>query len=168
MMKYLIGLGGLLVVVVGGYILLVPEVDPQETPQVPVVVDTTPEPAPDPDSAPDPSPAPDPDAETLLEDMAADAREDLPRTVTDTLTLTDTVFLPRMRIMEYTYVTTADDARATAREMRALIEARAETICREGEEMFGMDVTLRNSFKNRDGTLFQRVYLLPEDCQSFY
>ena len=100
--------------------------------------------------------------------MAADVRESLPSAVTDTLTLTDVLFLPRMRIMEYSYVTTADDSRATAREMRTLIEARTETICLEGEEMFGMGVTLRSSFEDRDGTLFERVYLLPEDCQRYY
>ncbi len=50
-----------------------------------------------------------PDEETVLEDMAADARESLPSAVTDTLTMTDALFLPRMRIMEYSYVTTAVD-----------------------------------------------------------
>ncbi len=100
--------------------------------------------------------------------MAADARENLPSVVTETLTLTDALFLPQMRIMEYSYVTTAADASTSARDMRTLIEARAETICIEGRDMFAMGVTLRNSFEDRDGNLFQRVYLLPEDCQRFY
>jgi len=108
------------------------------------------------------------DEEAFLEDMAADTREDLPSPVTDTLTMTDALFLPRMRIMEYTYVMTAADARTSARDMRSLIEAGAERLCLEGRQMFGMGVTLRNSFEDRNGTLFQRVYLLPEDCQKFY
>jgi hypothetical protein len=109
-----------------------------------------------------------PNEETMLEDMAAEARENLPSAVTDTLTLNDALFLPRMRIMEYSYVTTAEDARAAAREMRGLIESRAETICLEGRGMFEMGVTLRNSFEDRNGNLFQRVYLLPEDCQKYF
>lgn len=108
------------------------------------------------------------DQEAGLQEMAATARENLPSSVTDTLKMTDVVFLPRMRIMEYTYVTTANDALASARNMRALIEAGAERLCLEGREMFAMGVTLRNSFEDPNGTLFQRVYLLPEDCQQFY
>ncbi len=108
MIKYLIGLGALAVVVIG-YFLLVP-------------VGNAPAPAPDlavpaPEPAPDPAPsaiapvAPDAvvsndvapasaDEETLLEDMAADVRASLPSKVTDTLTLADVLFLPRMQIME--------------------------------------------------------------------
>ena len=82
--------------------------------------------------------------------------------------MTDALFLPRMRIMEYTYVTTALDARASAQTMRALIASGAERLCLEGRDMFEMGVTLRNSFKDQDGVLFQRVYLLPEECQQFY
>jgi hypothetical protein len=108
------------------------------------------------------------DEDAFLEEMAADTRESLPSPVTDTLTMTDALFLPRMRIMEYTYVTTAADARTSARDMRSLIEASAERLCLEGRQMFGRGVTLRNSFEDRNGTLFQRVYLLPEDCQKFY
>lgn len=185
MMKYLFGLGAL-VVVVGGYFLLAPAANPPAPPPAPVA-------APAPISAPDtPAPVADPaptadsapvapvaivpqqeapvtpDEETLLEDMAADTRESLPSAVTGTLTMTDALFLPRMRIMEYRYVTTAADARASTREMRALIEASAERICLEGREMFGLGVTLRNSFEDAEGNLFQRVYLLPEDCQRFY
>jgi len=179
MMKYLFGLGAL-VVVVGGYLLLAPAANPPAPPPAPVA-------APAPIAAPAaPAPATDPapvapvaivpqeaapvapDDETLLEGLAADTRESLPSTVTETLTMTDALFLPRMRIMEYSYVTTAADARASARDMRALIEASAERICLEGRQMFGMGVTLRNSFEDREGNLFQRVYLLPEDCQRFY
>ena len=160
MMKYVVGLGALGAVAVG-YFLLFPAADP---------------PAPTPPTAPvapvatesqDVAPA-SPDEEAMLADLAADLREGLPSAVTDTLTLTDALFLPQMRIMEYNYVTTAADTRAAARDMQALIEARAETICLEGREMFGMGVTLRNSFEDREGNLFQRVYLLPEDCQRFY
>ena len=171
-MKYLIGLGALVLVVVG-YFLLVPTGD-----------QTTQAPAPDvasPDTVPTAPPlvAPEaiipdeaaptaPDEEALLEEMAAAVRESLPEAVTQTLTLNDALFLPRMRIMEFSYVTSAADGSAAARDMRALIEARSETICREGREMFGMGVTLRNSFEDRAGNLFQRVYLLPEDCQRYY
>ncbi|WP_209428061.1 hypothetical protein [Pararhodobacter sp. SW119] len=172
MMKYLLGLGALVVVAVG-YFLLVPTDDAPQPPAAPVTEAPATEPAATAPVAPDavvtPNVAPaSHDEEVLLADMAADAREDLPSAVTDTLTMTDALFLPRMRIMEYTYVTTAADARASASEMRALIESRAETICLEGQQMFGMGVTLRNSFEDRDGNLFQRAYLLPEDCERFY
>jgi hypothetical protein len=33
--------------------------------------------------------------------------------------------------------------------------------------MFGMDVTLRNSFEDLDGNVLKRIYLLDEDCQRF-
>jgi len=180
MWKYLVGLGALVVVAIG-YLLFAPAATPPAP--APDVADSAPEPAPEPDAEPAPTastpaaptaivtddtaPAA-PDEETALENMAADARENLPMAVTETLTLTDAVFLPRMRIMEYSYVTTAADARASASEMRTVIEGRAETICLEGRQMFEMGVTLRNSFEDGDGTLFQRVYLLPEDCREFY
>lgn len=175
MMKYLIGLGVLIAVVVA-YFLLVPVDTPPAPEPASEPAASAPAPEPEPQAAPA---APEaitpsdtaseaPDEEALLEEMAADARESLPSAVTDTLTLTDALFVPRMRIMEYNYVTTAADARSSADEMRSLIEARAETICTEGREMFGMGVTLRNSFEDGDGNLFQRVYLLPEDCQRFY
>ncbi|MFZ3585204.1 hypothetical protein ACOI1H_24185 [Loktanella sp. DJP18] len=179
MMKLLAGLGALVLVVMG-YFVLVPATTPpalesaSETavvvpdpgtdaiaPVAPVFV--TPEAIVSQDVAPVSF-----DDETVLEDMAADARESLPSAVTDTLTMTDALFLPRMRIMEYSYVTTAVDGRASAREMRTLIEANSERLCLAGRQMFGMDVTMRNSFEDRDGNLFQRVYLLPEDCETFY
>jgi len=166
MMKYLIGLGAL-VVVVAGYFLLVPAGNPPEPAPAPVAVAPSPEPAPSAIVSQDVATV-SPDEEALLEDLAAAAREDLPSAVTEALTMTDALFLPRMRIMEYSYVTTAADARTTARDMRVLIEASAERICLEGRQMFGMGVTLRNSFEDREGNLFQRVYLLPEDCQQFY
>lgn len=176
MMKYLIGLGALLAVVIA-YFLLVPAGPPPATAPAPEPAVSAPAPEPEPEAAapvapeaiaPSETTAAAPDDEALLEEMAADARESLPSAITDTLTLTDALFVPRMRIMEYNYVTAAADARASADEMRRLIESRAETICTEGREMFGMGVTLRNSFEDRDGNLFQRVYLLPEDCQRFY
>ncbi|WP_051108220.1 hypothetical protein [Yoonia vestfoldensis] len=176
MMKYVVGLGALVVVVIG-YFLLAPATPPDPVP-APEVAASDPEPAPA-AVAPATPETPEaiisqdvvpvsPDDEALLETMAADARESLPSTVTDTLTMTDALFLPRMRIMEYSYVTTAVDARASARDMRTLIEARAERLCLAGRQMFAMGVTLRNSFEDRDGNLFQRVYLLPEDCEPFF
>ncbi|MFA8385390.1 MAG: hypothetical protein ACEPO2_07180 [Pelagibaca sp.] len=179
MMKYLVGLGALAVVTLG-YFLLVPSVDaPAPMPESAVRAPDAAAPAPVTDQANRGPVAPIviaaenvasalEDEEAALEDMALKAREGLPSAVTNTLTLEDAFFLPRMRIMEFSYVTTAPDGRAVADEMRTLIEARSEGICLEGRQMFEMDVTLRNSFEDRDGTLFQRVYLLPEDCQEFY
>ncbi len=176
MTKYLFGLGILVVAVVGYFFLAPPANPPAPSPEVagptaptaPPAATPVPEPVAPVDTAQtDVTPAT-PDEETLLENMAADTREGLPAAVTDTVTLNDALFLPRMRIMEYSYVTTAADAGASARDMRTLIEASAETICTEGRQMFEMGVTLRNSFEDRAGNLFQRVYLLPEDCQRFY
>lgn len=177
MLKYIVGVGIVVVAGIAVFMLVPSDSSP---------VDTAPEVAaparePDPEAAPaasapvaptaiiadEDAPAA-PDEETAFEGMAADARENLPMEVTDTLTITDAVFLPRMRIMEYSYVTTSADARASASEMRTVIEGRAEAICLEGRQMFEMGVTLRNSFEDGSGTLFQRVYLLPEDCRKFY
>lgn len=133
MMKYLIGVGAL-VLALGGYFVLVPEETPPEQASAPDAQQARAPEAVVPANEPVPAATP----EASLETMAADVRESLPSSVTDTLTLTDVLFLPRMRIMEYNYVTIADDSRATAREMRTLIEARTETICLEGEEMFGI------------------------------
>ena len=176
MMKYVVGIGALVVVVIG-YFLLAPATPPDPAPAPGVAAsDVEPAPAAVAPAVPltpevvlsqDVRPV-SPDEEALLENMAADARESLPSAVTDTLIMTDALFLPRMRIMEYSYVTTAADARTSARDMRTLIEARAERLCLAGRQMFAMGVTLRNSFEDRDGNLFQRVYLLPEDCEPFY
>lgn len=172
MMKYLVGLGVLIVVGIG-YFLLAPA-DNAPVPEREFAVPASkPEPAPAAPVAPAEIvarkvPLVPSDEDKLLEDMAADTRESLPRAVTGTVTLTDALFLPRMRIMEYTYVTTAADARTSSTEMRTVIEASAKTICLEGRRMFQMGATLRNSFEDRDGNLFQRVYLLPEDCREFY
>lgn len=171
MTRYLIALGTL-VLLVGVYFLLAP--DPM--PPAPDAADPEPvaEPAPD-TVAPRPEPpAPEVsiplvvDEDTRLETLAAELRERLPETVTDGLTLTDAVFLPRMRIMELRYSVAAEDARGATGDMRAQIEARAETICRAAREMFDMGVTLRNSFEDGRGTLLRRHYLLPEDCQQFF
>lgn len=179
MLKYLVGLGALAVVTLG-YFLLVPSVDtPAPMPESAVRAPDATVPAPETEQADRAPTAPIAiaaedvasafeDEEAALQEMASKAREGLPSAVNDTLTLEDAFFLPRMRIMEFSYVTTAPDGRAVADDMRALIEARSESICLEGREMFEMDVTLRNSFEDRDGALFQRVYLLPEDCQKFY
>jgi len=173
MIRYLIGLGAVAVVVVA-YFLLGSSGNRPTAPTAPVAVAPTPEPAPvaapvAPEAVASQDIAPvSRSEEALLEEMAAEARENLPSAVTDTLTLTDALFLPRMRIMEYSYVTTAADPRASALDMRTMLEARAETLCLEGRQMFMMGVTLRNSFEDREGNLFQRVYLLPEDCERFY
>lgn len=174
-MKYLVGVGGLVVVVALVFFLFLDAGPPTTEPDIVAAAPdvTPPAPVPAAPAAPeyvalqDAERAP-PDQDKMLENMAADTREGLPSSVTETLTMTDAAFLPLMRIMEYTYVTTATDARASARDMRALIEAGAEKLCLEGRKMFEMGVTLRNSFEDRDGTVFQRVYLLPEDCQQFY
>jgi hypothetical protein len=151
MMKYLIGLG-ILVAAVIAYVVLAPSSAP-----VPAPTATAP-------AATQPATL---DEDARLEQIAAANREVLPATVTDTLTQTYALFLPRMRIMEHSYVTTAPDPRATASALRAMIAERAGDICRDGREMFTMGVTLRNSFEDRAGNLIQRVYLLPEDCQRF-
>ena len=102
--------------------------------------------------------------DTVLEGLAAELREDLPEAIADNLTLTDAVFLPRMRILELVYVTSDPDLRSVAGNMRSMVSARAETVCQQGRAMFEMGVTLRNSFLDREGQLFQRLYMLPEDC----
>ncbi len=140
-MKYLIGLGAVLAAVVG-YFLLAPS-----PPAVISQVDATPT----------------VEADLELVDVAAAVRESLPAAVTDTLTLNDAVFFPRMRIMEYVYVSSAPDIE----NLQSFIEGRAETLCLEARGMFGMDVTLRNSFEDLDGNVLKRIYLLDEDCQQF-
>lgn len=170
-MKYIFGIG-VLVAAVAGYLLLVAPGDPPVP--VPQPEPAAPEPVRPPETVAPQAAAPeavapvDQDPQSLLEEMAADFRDALPEAVSETLTLTDAVFLPRMRIMEFIYVTGSADTRAAAIDLRALIEARSETICREGREMFAMGATLRHSFATGDGNLFQRVYLLPEDCARFY
>ena len=153
MMKYLIAVG-VLVVGVAAYFVFAPATTP-------------PAPAPEPVAAapsePEPAAAPAaPDDDTRLAQMAADARENLPSALTDNVTWTDALFLPRMRIMEYSYVATGAD------DLRDMIATRVETICRDGREMFALGTTLRNNVENSDGVLIDRVYLLPEDCQRFY
>lgn len=170
MKKYLVGIGALVVVGVA-YLLLAPAANPPAPAPAPDATIPAAErapPAPAPFAAPsvvpeDAAPAAR-DDETVLRDMAADVREALPVTVTDTLTMTDARFLPRMWIMEYTYVTTDPDPRA----MTAVMDARAKRVCLEAREMFEMGATLRNSFEDRSGALVHRDYLLPEECQQFY
>lgn len=169
MMKYLIGLGAVSIVFIGYLVLMptpespAPATEPAAEITPPVAAPVAPEAITPEDTATSPV-----DDDELLEEMAADVREGLPSVIGETLTMTDALFLPRMRIMEYTYVTTSPDARASAGELRALIEARSEPICLDGREMFELDVTLRNSFEDRDGNLLQRAYLLPEDCQRYF
>ncbi len=141
-MKYLIGLGAVLAAAVGYFLL---------SPPSPAVISQN-----DADSTVE--------AELVLEDIVASVREGLPAAITDTLTLNDAVFFPRMRILEYVYVSSAPNIE----DIQSLIEGRAETLCLEARDMFGMDVTLRNSFEDLEGNVLQRIYLLDEDCQRFY
>lgn len=160
-MKYLISIG-VLVVVVAAYFAFAPAT----TPPTPAA---EPKPAAAAPSAAEPAVAVEtPDDDTLLEQIAADTRENLPLEVTDTLTWTDALFLPRMRIMEYSYITADTDEGASANDLRGMIATRAETICLDGRDMFEMGTTLRNNFETSNGNLIDRVYLLPEDCQRFY
>jgi hypothetical protein len=41
-------------------------------------------------------------------------------------------------------------------------------LCLEVRDMFGKEVTLRNSFEDIDGNVLRRIYLLEEDCRRFY
>lgn len=177
-MKYLVGVGALIVVVVGAVLLFsrpAPAPAPAVIATAPSVSVAKPEASTEAEASTPPRtvalPAARPvpaDQDEWLQSLAASTREGLPSRLTENLTMTDALFLPRMRIMEYTYVSTALDARASARTMRALIDAGAERLCLEGRDMFEKGVTLRNSFEDRDGVLFQRIYLLPEDCRQFY
>jgi hypothetical protein len=140
MVKYFIGFGALVAVVVGYFLL---------SPAAIVSQDVAPVSA----------------ADALsLEDMAAVTRENLPVVVNDTLTLSDAVFLPSMRIMQYTYLTTA----AAARDMRTLIVDQTDALCLEGRKAFEIDVIRRNSFEDSQGNVLARSYVLPEDCGQFY
>ncbi|MBQ2262548.1 MAG: hypothetical protein II336_14405 [Loktanella sp.] len=159
MTKYLIALGVLIVAVVA-YFIFAPATTPPSSESEPVTV------AP---SVPEPVPAAEAvDDDTRLEQIAADTRENLPSALTDTLTWTDALFLPRMRIMEYSYVSADTDAEPSADNLRNMIATRAETICLDGRDMFEMGTTLRNNFETSNGDLIDRVYLLPEDCLRFY
>ena len=165
MIKYLGGLGAIIVMVVG-YFVLMPTQELPELTREPLPNNSAP-------AAPEAIPredivTPNFDEAAFLDDLAADVREGLPSVIGETLTMTDAVFLPRMRIMEYNYVTTSADPQAAVNELRSLIEGRSETICIDGREMFELGVTLRNSFLDREGTLLRRAYLLPEDCQRYY
>ncbi len=141
-MKYLISLGVVVVIVVG-YFLLAPSPS--------AVVSQN-----DPISAAQ--------AEQSVEDMVALKRESLPTALSDTVTLNDAVFFPRMRIMEYVYVS----ATPNVDNLQTFIEGRTEMLCLEVRDMFGKEVTLRNSFEDLDGNVLRRIYLLEEDCQRFY
>lgn len=141
-MKYLISLGAIVAIIVG-YFLLAPS--PSD------VVSQN-----DPSSAEQ--------AEQSLENMVAQKRESLPMAVSNTVTLNDVVFYPRMRIMEYLYISATPDVE----NLQAFIEGRAETLCLEMRDVFGMEVTLRNSFEDLDGNVLRRIYLLEEDCRRFF
>jgi hypothetical protein len=141
-MKYLISLGVVVVIVVGYFLLapspsaVVSQNDPITTAQV----------------------------EQSVEDMVALRRESLPTALSDTVTLNDAVFFPRMRIMEYVYVS----ATPNVDNLQTFIEGRTEMLCLEVRDMFGKEVTLRNSFEDIDGNVLRRIYLLEEDCRRFY
>ena len=164
MMKYLLGVG-ILIVGAAGYFLLVPAGSPPVPATDPAPSATAPS-APE-AAVPAVSEAEPTDDDTLLEEIAADARESLPRAVTDSLTMTDAVFLPRMRIMEYVYLTSDSDRRSAADDLRAMIGAEGEQRCRDGRRMFDMGLTERHSLEDREGRVFQRVYLLAEECRRF-
>lgn len=166
MKTYLAGLGGIVVLAValGAYLLPRPQDTPPSEPRSVPAAQAPAEPAPE--LAPDVAPS-EPDAAQRLEALAADLREDLPARITDTLSQTDAIFLPRMRIMEFVYVSTAPATRTEAGALRALVDAEAGRLCRTSREMFELGVTLRHSFLDGDGRLFQRAYLLPEECRRF-
>lgn len=131
-----------------------PEADVITAPTAPAVPSDTAQNAPEPEMTED----------ALVEGLTADLREALPEIISERLTLNDAVYLPRMRILELIYVSSDPDIRSVAADMRNLVTARAAAVCQEGRPMFEMGVTLRNSFVDRDGNLFQRLYMLPEDC----
>jgi hypothetical protein len=141
-MKYLISLGVIVVIVVG-YFLFAPSPSAvvSQNDQIAAA-----------------------QAEQSLEDMVALKRESLPAALSDTVTLVDAVFFPRMRIMEYVYVS----ATPNVDNLQTFIEGRAEMLCLEVRDMFGKEVTLRNSFEDVDGNVLRRIYLLEEDCQRFF
>lgn len=141
-MKYLISLGVIVVIVVG-YFLLAASPSAVISQSEPISVEQ---------------------AEQSLDDIVALKRESLPTALSDTMTLNDAVFFPRMRIMEYVYVS----ATPNVDNLQTFIEGRAEMLCLEVRDMFGMEVTLRNSFEDLDGSVLRRIYLLEEDCQRFY
>ncbi len=163
MMKYLIALGIVVAAVVAFFVFSSAPTPPAQVSEPAVATPPAPEPEPEPVAAPEA-----PSDDTLLEQIAADTRENLPTAMTDAVTWTDALFLPRMRIMEYSYVIAASDAAASANNPRDLIAARTETLCLDQRDMFELGTTLRNSFENSSGQLIDRVYLLPEDCQRFY
>lgn len=140
-MKYLVGIGVIAAILVG-YFLLAPSPSAVVSPNDPIAAEV----------------------EQSLEDIVALKRESLPTVLSDAVTLNDAVFFPRMRIMEYVYVS----ATPNSENLQAFIESRFEMLCLEGRDMFGKEVTLRNSFEDIDGRLLRRIYLLEEDCQRFY
>lgn len=161
MMKYLIGLGVLVLAVVA-YFAFTPAAAPPE-----------PEPAPAPTAAAPAAPepavaAPVADEDARLEQIAAETRENLPAAVTETLRWTDAVFLPRMRIMEFTYVGSGPGAAPSAAIFRETIATGSRQLCLDRRDMFDLGTTLRISLENSDGILIDRAYLLPADCQQFY
>lgn len=141
-MKYLIGIGAIAAIMVG-YFLLAPSPSAVVSPNDPIAAGQV---------------------EQSPEDIVALKRESLPTALSDTVTLNDAVFFPRMRIMEYVYVSTTPNAD----DLQTFIAGRSEMLCLEGQDMFGKEVTLRNSFEDTDGRLLRRIYLLEEDCQRFY
>ena len=160
MTRYLIGLAAVIAVAAGVYFLV-----PSAPPEPPTASAPEPAPAPTAESAPEPAPEPTPalEGDALLEQIASARREGLPRAVGDDITFTDAVFLPRMRIMEHVFVADRGGA-PTAAELRRRVDADTQRLCTEEQALFAEDVTLRHSYRNRDGTLLQRVHLLPETC----
>lgn len=160
MIKYLVGLLAA-VVLVGGYFLLMPASPPPAPPEP--VAAPAPEPAADLPAAAEPEAAA-PTPEELLEQIAAATREDLPMAVSDTLTLADAIFLPRMGIMEHVFVAHAGDLGAAAADLRQRTQGEVAVICRDRHEIFERSATLRHTLRDSAGNLRDRVYVLPEDC----
>jgi hypothetical protein len=140
-MKYLIVLG-MFVLGVAGYFLLILG-PPAVVAQDPVAIAQT---------------------EQSLSEIAAEKRQTLPTVLSETITLNDAVFLPRLRIMEYAYATSTSDNAA----LQSFVDSRAETLCLEVKDMSGTGVTLRNILEDLNGNVLRRIYLLDEDCQRFY
>lgn len=102
--------------------------------------------------------------EGVLEQLVGSLRAGLPEAVSDSMVLTDAIFLPRMRIVELIYVTRDPDREGVVAALRNLVANRRNMICAEGRDMFALGATLRNSLVDQNGRLFQRVYVLPEEC----
>lgn len=161
MTRYLIGLVAVIAVAAGVY-LLVPTAPTEAPPDAPAEPVAEPEAAPEPATEPEPA-APALEGDARLEEMAASLRESLPRDAGGDLTFSDAVFLPRMRMMEHVFVADRSTPPSGA-DLRRRVETAAPQLCQDHRALFEEGVTLRHSFRDRNGSLIQRVHLLPEAC----